>query len=158
MAKTDDSSNYKPKKITDLKKEPTLNQLKKKVAELEKVNSAQYKTIEKALSEIEKKEEKIQSLEKMLQQNVPVKKDFGQLQISDEELIAHVELARLKEKAITGVLTHEDIKKYDILVRTKNSLVDNNERDITISALPPGTSEEELLKLADVTEMVDSNE
>lgn len=97
-----------------------------------------------------------QELERLTSENDSLKNEIKLLKkpkaekiaISDETVIAEIQLAMIKQKAFAGELTLEEIKKYDLLVKNKKL----SEGSPTIIAdykrLPENVSEDELVLIA----------
>ncbi len=98
-------------------------------SELEKENlrltrelKAAMLTIDKLLKSSQEKNEKMQHLENMLSQTVPVVKEKAGkviVEVSSESEIAELQLERLRKSARERVLTLEEIRAYDLLVKNK---------------------------------------
>ena len=79
-------------------------------------------TVQKLLKEIESREEEINHLKQLLTQFSVQPGNNGLVTvspISDEELIADVQLRKLKDKAKVSELTLDEIRKLDLLVKNK---------------------------------------
>lgn len=80
-------------------------------------------TIEKLLKNIQELKEKIKHLEGLVAQKVPIittpVDKIQRLDITPEESIAEVQLARLREIALQRQLTLEETRIYDLLVKNK---------------------------------------
>ena len=75
-------------------------------------------------------------------------KPASKLILSDEELIAQLQLERIKFKALEQELTLEEIKKYDLLVKNKRLAEGNPTVVADYKKLPENVSEEELIQIA----------
>lgn len=98
--------------------------------------------------EIESLKKEIESLKKEnLKLKVP---KVEKIAVTDEIVIAEIQLRILKNKAMEGELTLEEIKKYDLLVKNKK-LAEGNATVITdYKRLPEGTSEQDLIAFASI--------
>lgn len=132
--------------VSDLDEHKTVEQLKKEVLALTRENKAAMLTIDKLLKDANVKSEKIQHLESLVAQNVPViKKEKDKLIVSSsaEEEIAETQLERLRQTAKIRVLTLEEVRTFDLLVKNKRLVTDestlnlgkNQYRDVTDSDL-----------------------
>lgn len=97
---------------------------------------AAMKTIEKLLKDLQKKNEEIAHLRTLLTQTIPAvqapKEDKKvQLEITAEEEIAVLQLQRLRQTAQQRVLTLEETRMYDLLV--KNKRLSQEESTINLS-------------------------
>lgn len=68
--------------------------------------------------------------------------------LSDEELIAQLQLERIKFKALEQELTLEEIKKYDLLVKNKRLAEGNATVVADYKKLPDNVSDADLLQIA----------
>lgn len=68
--------------------------------------------------ELTNKEEEISHLKGLLESLFPSSNDIV-LQLSDEELIADIQLRKIREAAKNRDLTLDEIKKFDLLVKNK---------------------------------------
>lgn len=87
-------------------------------------------TLNKFVKALEDKEEEITHLKHMLYKGVPIIGDAITMHISDEELIADIQLRKLKEDAKMRKLTLEECKIFDLLVKNKR-LAQGNATDIS---------------------------
>lgn len=129
----------------------TLEQLKRKYQALQRENHAAFKTIDKLLKDISKKNEEIQELQRLLSASVPAiqpEEKKVKLEITSEEEIAVFQLERLRQAAKIRSLTLEETRMYDLLVKNKRLATGES----TIN-LPKGgyrdVNEIELLKIAE---------
>lgn len=67
---------------------------------------------------------------------------------SDEEIIAHMQLERLRMKAMEQELTLEEIKKYDLLVKNKRLSEDKSTINADYKKLPENIDDESLIQIA----------
>lgn len=70
------------------------------------------------------------------------------IMISDETIIAEIQLARIKEKAFAGELTLEEIKKYDLLVKNKKLAEGSPTVIADYKKLPENINEDDLILIA----------
>lgn len=78
--------------------------------------------------------------------------------LSDETIIAELQLGHIKTKAMLGELTLEEIKKYDLLVKNKK-LSEGNPTVITdYKRLPENIEEKDLILLASFPISTDTSE
>ncbi len=126
------------------------DQLKKEILTLTRECKAAILTIDKLLKEANQKNDLIKHLESLVAQAVPVIKKESQLisvSVTPEEEIAQTQLERLRQAAKTRILTLEETRMFDLLVKNKRLVLDestinlgkNQYRDV---------SDADLLKLA----------
>lgn len=90
----------------------------------------------------------LNELKNKIENNSKKKEQAIKLIITDEELIAQVQLERLKYKAMEQELTIEEIKKYDLLVKNKRLVEGNSTFNADYKKLPDNVSDEELVQIA----------
>jgi hypothetical protein len=90
-----------------------------KIKELENKCFALNETLTKFVKALEDKEEEIAHLKHLLYKGVPIIGEAIAINISDEELIADIQLNKLKVDAKIRKLTLEEIKIFDLLVKNK---------------------------------------
>lgn len=112
--------------------------------ELEQKALGLSKTIDQLLNKLEEKEKEILQLQNLL--NSPSEIDVVQ-HVTDEELIADVQLNKLKDAAKVRELTLDEIRKYDLLVKNKR-LAQGDPTTINGENLLKKKSKPELIKLA----------
>lgn len=145
-----------PNDIDDFR---TKEELEKQVLMLERENKAAMLTITKLLKDLNKKCEQIAHLESLVTHNVPVIRQEDKkiiIEITPESEIADLQLERLRTSAKTRILTLEETRMYDLLVKNKRlsqdestiNLSKSNYRDVT---------DTELLNLAQI-KLSDGNE
>lgn len=100
----------------------------KDFASLQKYAEAQYKTILSLSRKVKVLEEQNIELKDLLEKSTPVlneeKKNFVAYQVeasSDEEMIAKVQLARIKEISMDRELTLEEAKRVEIFTKILNT-------------------------------------
>ncbi len=100
----------------------------KDFASLQKYAEAQYKTILSLSRKVKVLEEQNVELKDLLEKSTPVlneeKKNFVAYQVeasSDEEMIAKVQLARMKEISMDRELTLEEAKRVEIFTKILNT-------------------------------------
>ena len=100
----------------------------KDFASLQKYAEAQYKTILSLSRKVKVLEEENVELKDLLEKSTPVlneeKKNFVAYQVeasSDEEMIAKVQLARMKEISMDRELTLEEAKRVEIFTKILNT-------------------------------------
>lgn len=96
------------------------------------------------------KDEQIEHLESLLKDSggsLIVDPGVQRLQISDEEMIAELQLNRLKEKSQIGALSLEDVRIFDLLVKNKR-LAQGNPTTIDADYKKLPKEKTALLKLA----------
>jgi hypothetical protein len=86
---------------------------------LEKQAVALSNTINDLLKQLEYKEEEITHLKQLLSGSVPIIGEAIKLEVTDEELIADIQLRKLKDSAKIRELTLDEIRKFDLLVKNK---------------------------------------
>ena len=125
------------KTVTDLDEYKSVEQLQKEVLSLKRENQAAFKTIEKLLKDISKKNEELTHLQDLVAKTVPVaqppvdSRKKIQLELSPEEEIAMMQLDRLRKLAQTRSLTLEETKIFDLLV--KNKRLSQDESTVNLS-------------------------
>ena len=132
------------KEISENSKE---NQLITQILKLEDKCSALSQVIDSLLKQVESKEEEISNLKSALDRSVPMIGEAIAINISDEELIADVQLRKLKEQAKTRELTLDEIRKFDLLVKNKR-LAQGNATEINSKVLPKELPKTQLLQIA----------
>lgn len=111
----------RPMNIHELAQSAAEKHLAESYIQLEKKAVALSETVQKLLKEIEAREEEITHLKQLLTSG-GITSGNGLVTVSpmtDEELIADVQLRKLKEKAKVSELTLDEIRKYDLLVKNK---------------------------------------
>jgi len=122
----------------------------KDVASLQKYAEAQYKTILSLSKKVKVLEEENIKLKDLLEKSTPLlneeKKNFTTYNIeasSDEEMIAKVQLARMKEISMDRELTLEEAKRVEIFTKILSSKGNNSSSTIQIQKM----GNDDLLKL-----------
>lgn len=122
----------------------------KDVASLQKYAEAQYKTILSLSKKVKVLEEQNIELKDLLEKSTPLlneeKKNFSVYNVeasSDEEMIAKVQLARIKEISMDRELTLEEAKRVEIFTKILSSKGNNNSSTIQIQKM----GNDDLLKL-----------
>jgi hypothetical protein len=105
----------------------------KDMSSLQKYAEAQYKTILSLSRKVKTLEEENIELKDLLEKSTPVlneeKKNFVIYQVeasSDEEMIAKVQLARIKEISMDRELTLEEAKRVEIFTKILNTKGSNS--------------------------------
>lgn len=100
----------------------------KDMASIQKYADAQYKTILSLSKRIKVLEQENIELKDLLEKSTPLlneeKKNFSAFQVeasSDEEMIAKVQLARMKEISMDRELTLEEAKRVEIFTKILNN-------------------------------------
>lgn len=103
----------------DFDEHKTIDQLKKENLSLKRENQAAMLTINKLLKDLSQKTEEINHLQSLVSQTVPVivATDPKTVHITPEEEIAELQLERLRQAAKNRVLTLEETRMYDLLVK-----------------------------------------
>lgn len=134
--------------IQEISENSKENQLKTQILKLEDKCIALSQVIDSLLKQNETKEEEISHLKAMLGKTVPV---IGEnpiaINITDEELIADIQLRKLKEQARSRELTLDEIRKFDLLVKNKR-LAQGNATEIEGRSLPKQLPKNQLLQIA----------
>jgi hypothetical protein len=124
----------------------------KDFASLQKYAEAQYKTILSLSRKVKVLEEENVELKDLLEKSTPVlneeKKNFIAYQVeasSDEEMIAKVQLARMKEISMDRELTLEEAKRVEIFTKILNTK--GSSSSITVQTQKMGS--DDLLKMLD---------
>ncbi len=124
----------------------------KDFASLQKYAEAQYKTILSLSRKVKVLEEENVELKDLLEKSTPVlneeKKNFIAYQVeasSDEEMIAKVQLARMKEISMDRELTLEEAKRVEIFTKILNTKGSSS----SISVQTQKMDNNDLLKMLD---------
>jgi hypothetical protein len=124
----------------------------KDFASLQKYAEAQYKTILSLSRKVKVLEEENVELKDLLEKSTPVlneeKKNFIAYQVeasSDEEMIAKVQLARMREISMDRELTLEEAKRVEIFTKILNTK--GSSSSITVQTQKMGS--DDLLKMLD---------
>lgn len=122
----------------------------KDFASLQKYAEAQYKTILSLSKKVKTLEEENVELKDLLEKSTPLldeeKKNFVAYQVeasSDEEMIAKVQLARIKEISMDRELTLEEAKRVEIFTKILTAKGSNS----SISVQTKQMGSDDLLKL-----------
>lgn len=119
-------------------------------AKLEEDNVGLSQTIDKLLKLLEEKESEIDHLKSMLGRSVPI---IGELNLSNEELIAEKQIARLREFSMLRELTLDEAKRLDIFVKIKH--MNEKKEDDPKSNLPKDVTPKDLILIATGKKKVD---
>lgn len=132
--------------ITELDEHKSIEQLRKELLVLRMENNAAMLTVDKLLKDLNKKSEEIKHLQSLVSQTVPVisKKKNEPVSAAKEE-IAAVQLERLRQIANSRILTLEETRMFDILVKAQNT---PNKQPEVITATYRDVSNDALLQLA----------
>lgn len=133
--------------IHELSENSKENQLKTQILKLEEKCVALSQVIDSLLKQIESKEEEISQLKNVLQKSTPLIGEAIAINISDEELIADVQLRKLKEQAKIRELTLDETRKFDLLVKNKR-LAQGNATEIGAKVLPKELPKKQLIQIA----------
>ena len=124
----------------------------KDVVSLQKYAEAQYKTILSLSRRVKVLEEENVELKDLLEKTTPLvdeeKKTFTTYQIeasSDEEMIAKVQLARMKEISMDRELTLEEAKRVEIFTK----ILANKGSNSSIAIQTQKMNSDDLLKMLD---------
>ena len=124
-----------------------INPAAKTIMELENKCFNLSNTINTLLTRISDKELEIVHLKKLLEGLVP-KNQAIKLEVTDEELIADMQLRKLKEYSTQRELSLEEVKKFDLLVKNKRLAKGDATATIDHKPLPQNVAPQELLKIA----------
>ncbi len=136
--------------VSDLDEHKTVEQLKKEILSLRRENKAALTTVNKLLKDLSEKQEKIDHLESMIVQTVPIiaKEEPKTLApLAPEEEIASYQLERLRTAAKVRSLTLEETRMFDLLVKNKRLSLDESTINIS-KANYRDVSDVQLLELA----------
>lgn len=128
----------------------SIEQLKRELLSIRRENHAYVKTVEKLLKDINKKNEEIDHLKSLVSQTVPViqgPKIVPVERVAPEVEIADLQLERLRETAKTRVLTLEESRMFDLLVKNKRLSQDKSTENFSKGSFRD-VSEVELIKIA----------
>jgi hypothetical protein len=124
----------------------------KDISSLQKYAEAQYKTILSLSRKVKVLEEENVELKDLLEKSTPLlneeKKNFVAYQVeasSDEEMIAKVQLARMKEISMERELTLEEAKRVEIFTK----ILVNKGSNSSISIQTQKMNSDDLLKMLD---------
>jgi hypothetical protein len=124
----------------------------KDVASLQKYAEAQYKTILSLSKRVKSLEEENVELKDLLEKSTPLlqeeKQNFIAYQVeasSDEEMIAKVQLARIKEISMERELTLEEAKRVEIFTK----ILANKGSNTSIAIQTQKMNSDDLLKMLD---------
>jgi hypothetical protein len=124
----------------------------KDMSSLQKYAEAQYKTILSLSRKVKVLEEENVELKDLLEKSTPLlneeKKNFVAYQVeasSDEEMIAKVQLARMKEISMERELTLEEAKRVEIFTK----ILVNKGSNSSISIQTQKMNSDDLLKMLD---------
>lgn len=136
--------------VTNLDEFKSVDQLKQELVMVNRELKAAMVTITRLLKDANVKQEKIKQLESLLSQNTPVIKKNQEkivVSVSSEEEIADSQLERLRQTSRNRVLTLEEIRAYDLLV--KNKRLSNDASTINLGKDQyKNVTDDELTKLA----------
>lgn len=115
------------------------------ILQLEQTNFKLNTVMQKLIEKIAEHEEEISHLKSMLFKQA----DSGiVIQMSDEELIADIQLRKMSDKAKSQVLSLEDVKIFDLLVKNKR-LAQGNATNINDNkTLPAKLTPSTLMQIA----------
>ena len=129
-----------------------LNQFKE-VEEIRSYAEAQYSTILELSKKINKLEEENKHLKTLLENSTPIleeqKKELLGYNVDapNEEIIAEIQLNKLKAIAVDRELTLEETKKFEIFSKVLSNLKQAQGKNKTIEVKADVLSTEDLLKL-----------
>lgn len=104
--------------ISTLSQITSEQQVKKYIFELEQKSVHLAQIVQQLTEKIQVKEEEIAHLHKLLNNQFSTENVIA-FHMTDEELIADIQLRKLKEQAQTRDLNLDEIKKFDLLVKNK---------------------------------------
>jgi hypothetical protein len=111
MSKKRQNDSSKPVGIEDIIKTGSASMMAQEIERLQKLVESQQEYIGNLLTSLNEKELLIQSLQ--------TGNPLDRMQLSDEEIVATIQLRKLKQKAESGELTLDDVRKFDILVKNR---------------------------------------
>lgn len=106
--------------VIDLDQFKTVEELRRELVALKRENIAALKTVDRLLKDLNKKVEEITHLQILVSNTVPVVIPEKDLHVDSAEEIAQVQLDRLREASKKRVLTLEEVRMYDLLVKNKH--------------------------------------
>jgi hypothetical protein len=109
----------RPMNINELSDKVLNPDLKDSYLKLEQKSNALSETINKLLEQLSAKEDEIVQLKKIISQSSQQSGTIVNIALSDEEVIADIQLNKLKDAARTRELTLDEIRKFDLLVKNK---------------------------------------
>ena len=123
--------------------------------ELQTYCDAQYTALTKAYERIGQLEGEIKHLQGLLTSTAPLVENKSELIIkSTEQVICEMEIERLKQTAMNRILTLEETKRFDLLVKNLYlSRGDTKDLEVDFTQLPPGITEATLLKIASIPDV-----
>lgn len=134
--KVEDSS----KKILDIKEQKIQN-LENEIKNLLTTNLYLQE-------QLNKKEEEVKHLQKLLEDCVPLLDEPHKLLLTEEEEISLLQLERLKAISLERQLTLDEVKMFDILVKNKRLAQKNPTLIADYKKLPENLTTQKLLSIA----------
>lgn len=144
-----DSSNLSIQQLADKAVENQINDLRTELLRAEDKFLKMSEVCDNLIKQLEYKEEEISHLKSLLSGMTPVIGEVQVLPISDEELIADIQLRKLRDNAKIRELTLDETRKFDLLVKNKRlaqgqaTNIDKNE-----DKLPKSLGSKQLLQIA----------
>jgi hypothetical protein len=133
--------------ISQLSKQVIENSDKVTILKLQEQCDGLSKTIDLLLKQSEQKEEEIAHLKQILSKSIPVEGEVIKIDPSDEEIIAEIQLRKIREISRTRDLTLDEVKRFDLLVKNKR-LAKGDATVIETNKLPTNLSKNDLIKIA----------
>lgn len=134
--------------VVDLAAQGYLMKLQSENNTLVATNVGLSQTIDTLLKQLEEKASEIRHLQDMLGKNIPVVGEVSKLIISDEEVIADMQLKSLKSASMLRDLTLDEVKRYDLLVKNKRLAQGNATVIESQKSVSKSTPKEQLIQLA----------
>lgn len=143
-----DTSNLKT--IKDVKKKyKSRDDLLEENTELRQVSAVQELSKQKLLKLVEEKDKEIAHLKELLTKSVKVLDTVERIEVNDEEMIAELQLQKLKGFAQNRELTLEEAKKFEIYSKIKQNVNKNRTIVPQYKRLPENITQTDLLAIAD---------
>lgn len=95
------------------------NKMKTDLLEAEHKFLKMSEVCDNLIKQLEAKEEEISHLKSLLAHTVPIVGEVQVVPISDEEMIADIQLRKLRDNAKIRELTLDETRKFDLLVKNK---------------------------------------
>lgn len=130
------------------KKYKKRNELLEDIGELRQILGAQELNNKKLVEKLKEKDDEIKHLKTLLKDSVPVVGNIERIEIQEEELIAEMQLQKLKNISQKRDLTLEEARKFEIYSKVKNSANRNRPMVPQYTHLPDNTPKKDLLQIA----------
>lgn len=147
QVQTNDSSSLSIGQLAEMTVDNTLAQLRSDLAKEQDKFNKMSEVVDNLVRQLEEKEEEISQLKHILSNTTPVAGEITVSPITDEELIADIQLRKLLSNAKIRELTLDETRKFDLLVKNKR-LATGQATNIDKDELPKELSGKSLLQIA----------